>query len=68
MKHRDPRFFNLRDIILAAIIIALLVFTYIKPEDSDAPGAVIPSEKIKEQAVSEQLSDAELLERSIPAE
>lgn len=35
---------KIRDIILAVIIIALLFFAYIKPEDSDAPGAVLPAQ------------------------
>lgn len=68
MKHRDTKFFNLKDMILAAIIIGLLIFTYIKPEDSDAPGAVIPPENLEKKAAPEPLSDSEILELPIPAE
>ena len=57
---------KIRDIVLAVIIIGLLFFTYIKPEDSDAPGARQPTQE-RSATAPESLSDLEVLEQAIPA-
>lgn len=70
MKHRDPKFFNLKDMILAAIIIGLLIFTFIPVEEAEKEGgpAFGTQEKAEPANDSEQLSDLEVLEQPIPAE
>lgn len=38
MKNKEQKFFNLKDMILIAIIIALLVFTFIPVEEAEKEG------------------------------
>ena len=69
MKQKDSKFFNLRDMILAAIIIGLLVFTFVPVEQAEKQGgpAFGTEDKKKPAKDSEQLSDLEVLEQPIPA-
>ena len=69
MKQKDSKFFNLRDMILAAIIIGLLVFTFVPVEQAEKEGgpAFGTDDKKNPAKDSEQLSDLEVLEQPIPA-
>lgn len=69
MKQKDSKFFNLRDMILAAIIIGLLVFTFVPVEQAEKEGgpAFGTDDKNIPAKDSEQLSDLEVLEQPVPA-
>ena len=60
MKYKDPKFFNLKDMILAAIIIALLVFTFIPVEEAEKESEV---DKFGFESKEEEAEEVEVEEK-----